>query len=255
VTGASAPAEPVLLVDRRDDRLVVTLNRPAARNAINLEMIDALHEVCDGLERHPQILVLEGKGGVFAAGADIRELRERGRLDALRGINSTLFDRVARLPMPTVAVVDGAAIGGGAELAYACDFRIGTASTRFGNPEPGLGILAAAGATWRLAALLGEARAKEVLLAGRVLKPDEALSWGLLSRLVGEADDLAEVVDGFVSRMSAMDPLALRLTKLVLHMPRDAHPVIDNVAQAVLFETQEKRDRMDGFLNRTGNQS
>jgi enoyl-CoA hydratase len=244
----------VLLIDDREDRVVVTLNRPSARNAINLEMIDSLHQVCAELERSPRFLVLRGSGGVFAAGADIRELRERGRLDALRGINSSLFERVARLPMPTVAVVDGAAIGGGGELAYACDFRIGTALTRFGNPEPGLGILAAAGACWRLTALIGEARAKEVLLTGRILKPDEALSWGLLTRLVDEGDDLDDVVDTFVGRMSAMDELALRLTKLVLHTPRDAHPVMDNVAQAVLFETQEKRDRMDAFLGKTGEQ-
>lgn len=230
----------------------MTLNRPEARNAINLEMVDALHEVCADLERTPRILVLAGSGGIFAAGADIAELRERGRADALRGINSSLFDRVARLPLPTVAVVDGAAIGGGAELAYACDFRIGTARTRFGNPEPGLGILAAAGACLRLVTLIGEPRAKEILLAGRILKPDEAFAVGLLTSVVAEGESVEAAVDAFLARMSGMDPLALRLTKLVMQAPREAHPAIDNVAQAVLFETQEKRDRMDAFLAKAG---
>ena len=155
--------------------MVVHLARPEVRNAIDHQMVTELHEVCDLLERDPRVLLLAGKGGNFAAGADIAQLRERRRDDALRGINSALFDRIHRLPMPVIGLLDGFALGGGAELAYACDFRIGTPRLRIGNPEPGLGILAAAGATWRLKELVGEPVAKEILLAGRVLDADEAL--------------------------------------------------------------------------------
>jgi enoyl-CoA hydratase len=151
--------------------------------------------------------------------------------------------------MPVIALVDGYALGGGAELAYACDFRIGTPGTRIGNPEPGLGILAAAGAAWRLKELVGEPLAKEVLLAGRVLGADEALAVRLLNEVV-DAGDLEPAGHRLADRITAQAPLAVRLTKSVLHAPRDAHPLIDDVAQAVLFETQDKTDRMTAFLDR-----
>lgn len=246
----NAPDGLPLIVEERDDHLKVTLNRPQVRNAINLELVGALHDVCGRLEADPQVLVLAGEPGIFAAGADIAELRERGRLDALRGINSTLFDRIAKLPMPTVAVVDGPAIGGGAELAYACDFRIGTPRARFGNPEVGLGIIAAAGACWRLGELVGEPLAKEILLAGRILNAEEAFAAHLMTRLVAE-DDLVDAVATFVSLLGRAEPLALRLTKTALQTPRDAHPLMDNVVQAILFETEAKRLRMTNFLDRS----
>ena len=137
-----------LEVEELADRVVVHLARPEVRNAIDHQMVSELHAVCDLLENRPRVLLLAGKGGNFAAGADISQLLERRRDDALRGINSALFDRIHRLPMPVVGLLDGYALGGGAELAYACDFRIGTPRVRIGNPEPGLGILAGT-AAWR----------------------------------------------------------------------------------------------------------
>lgn len=239
----------VLLVEEQDDRVVLRLNRPEARNAIDQEMVDALHDACALLERNPRVALLAGEGGTFAAGADIGQLRERRRDDALRGINSGIFDRVRRLPMPVIGLVEGYALGGGAELAYACDFRIGTPSTKIGNPEPGLGILAAAGASWRLAELVGEPLAKEVLLAGRVLDAAEAHGVRLLNEVV-EPEDLLAAGHRWADRIARQAPLAVRLTKTVFHAPREAHPVIDDLAQAVLFETQDKQDRMTAFLER-----
>jgi enoyl-CoA hydratase len=187
--------------------------------------------------------------GVFASGADIRQLLGRRRDEALRGINSTLFVRIARLPMPVIAAVDGYAIGGGAELAYAADFRIASTRALFGNPETGLGILAAAGATWRLRELVGEPLAKEILLAGRTLAAPEALRAGLVTS-VHEPDGLLAAADELADRIGRQDPLAVRLTKRVLAAPREAHPAIDEIAQAVLFESEAKTARMTAFLDR-----
>ena len=238
-----------LLVEESGDRVVLRLNRPEVRNAIDQETVDALHAACARLEERPRVALLVGSGGTFAAGADIGQLRERRRDDALRGINSGVFDRIRRLPMPTIALIDGYALGGGAELAYACDFRIGTPGTKIGNPETGLGILAAAGAAWRLAELVGEPVAKEILLAGRILDADEAHALRLLNEVV-ESDELEAAGQRLAERIAQQGPLAVRLTKTVFHAPREAHPVIDDLAQAVLFETEDKHDRMTAFLDR-----
>jgi enoyl-CoA hydratase/carnithine racemase len=236
----------LLVEEEAADRTVVTLHRPEARNAINAAMVRELHDVCARLEEQPKLLLLTGAGGTFAAGADIGELRERGRDQALQGINSRLFDRIARLPLPTVAAVDGYALGGGAELAYACDIRLASPAATFGNPEPGLGILAAAGACWRLRELVGASVAKQVLLAGRRLDAEDAYRLGLVAEVV-PAGDLLKRAHALLDRMARSGALALRLTKLVADAP-GGHPVADDLAQAVLFESADKRARMDAFL-------
>ena len=246
--------KPALLVEESEDRLVVHLNRPEVRNAIDQQMVDELHKVCAQVELQPKIVLLIGEGGTFAAGADIAQLKERGRDDALRGINSSVFDRVRRLPMPVIGLLDGHALGGGAELAYACDFRIGTPTVKIGNPEPGLGIIAAAGATWRLAELVGEPTAMEILLAGKVLGAEEALALRLLSEVV-EVDGLLAAGHRLADRIARQAPLAVRLTKAAFRAPRAAHPFVDDLAQAVLFETQEKETRMAAFLTKRSERS
>ena len=243
-----------LILREGADRLHVELNRPDVRNAINDDMVDELHAVCASLEREPRILILTGTStperGVFAAGADIRQLLERGRDEALAGINSGLFTRIARLPMPVIAAVDGFAIGGGAELAYAADIRIASTRAVFGNPEAAIGILAAAGATWRLAELVGEPLAKEILFTGRRLDAEEALRRGLVAS-VHEPDELIAAADAVADRIAKQDPLAIRVTKRVLAAPRDAHPLVDELAQAILFESDAKTQLMTRFLNRS----
>ncbi|WP_369045540.1 enoyl-CoA hydratase/isomerase family protein [Sinomonas sp. P10A9] len=246
-----------LVVQERADRVHVRLHRPAVRNAIDATMVDELHAVCAHLEAHPKVLILSGTPasvapggkGVFASGADIAQLRERRRDDALAGINSAVFDRIAKLPMPVIAALEGYALGGGAELAYAADFRIGTQSLRVGNPETGLGIMAAAGATWRLRELVGEPLAKEVLLAGKVLTGEQCLAAGLVTELV-EPEALLDAAQALADRIGAQDPLAVRISKAVFHTPREVHPLIDTLAQGMLFESQAKFDRMQAFLDR-----
>lgn len=238
-----------LRVERLPDRVVATLDRPGARNAIDHDMIDGLHALCAELEAEPRILLLTGAGGVFASGADIGQLRDRGADDARRGINTHAFRRIRDLAMPVIAALDGWALGGGAELAYAADLRIGTPRLRIGHPETGLGILAAAGATWRLPEIVGHARAAEMLLTGRLLDAEEALAWGLVSAL-HDPDDLLAQAHALADRIAANDPLATRHTKTALHAAPAAHPAIDLELQAELFESPEKHRRMTAFLER-----
>jgi len=238
-----------LRVDAAADRVVATLDRPDVRNAIDQAMVDELHVLCAELEAHPRTLILTGADGIFAAGADIAELRERTGDDARRGINATVFDRIRHLPLPVIAAVDGFALGGGAELAYAADIRIGTPRVRIGNPEPGLGIIAAAGAAWRLPEIVGQARASELLLTARVIDADEALAWGLLSS-VHEPDDLLAAAHAIADRIAANSLRATILTKRALLSLRIDHPAIDGELQAELFDSADKRSRMTAFLDR-----
>jgi enoyl-CoA hydratase len=238
-----------LKVQELADRVVVLLNRPEVRNAIDQQMVDELHLVCAALEKNPRVLIIAGTDGVFASGADIAQLRERRRDDALAGINSGIFVRIARLPMPVIAALDGFCLGGGAELAYAADFRIGTPSVRIGNPETGLGILAAAGASWRLKELVGEPVAKEILLAGLVLRAEQALAVHLITE-IHEAPGLMDAAHALADRIGRQDPLAVRITKSVFHAPAEAHPLIDQLAQGILFESEAKFDRMQAFLDK-----
>ncbi len=237
-----------LRLERLADRIVVTLDRPAVRNAIDLAMVQELHEVCRLAEDDPQPVLLTGAGGTFAAGADIAELRERGRDEALAGINRNLFDRIARLPQPTIAAVDGPALGGGAELSYACDIRLASPSAVFGNPEPGLGIIAGAGACWRLAELVGRSAAKQVLLGGATFNAERAFQLGLVAEVV-DADELLPRAHRLIDRIVRSSAAALRLTKLVVDSP-GTHPLADDLAQAVLFDSPDKQQRMTAFLER-----
>lgn len=233
----------------REDRVIATLNRPETQNAIDQSLVDELHALCGELEDAPKILIIAGSGGVFASGADVAQLRERRAAEALQGINSTIFVRIAALKMPVIAALDGYTLGGGAELAYAADFRLGTPTLKIGNPETGLGILAAAGASWRLKELVGEPLAKEILMAGRVLNADEALAVRLITE-IHPAESLLAGAHALADRIASQDALAVQITKEVFHLPRERHPQADNEAQAVLFESPEKFRRMTAFLER-----
>lgn len=242
-----------LRVEDRGAFVLATLDRLEKRNAIDQDLVDALHALCARLEVERRTLVITGSGGTFAAGADIAQLRERRATDALKGINTRCFQRIRALPMPVIAVLDGYALGGGAELAYAADIRIGTPSLKIGNPETGLGIIAAAGATWRLKEIVGDALAAEMLLTGRILGADEALAAGLVSTVV-ESHAALEHAASLAERIAALDPAATQATKRALLAPASAHPEIELAEQAVLFESPEKQRRMTEFLERRGAQ-
>lgn len=238
-----------LEIERHDTHVLARLNRPSVRNAIDLAMVDALHGLCAELEAEPRILIITGSNGVFASGADIEELRNRRAEDALKAINASIFGRIAALPMPVIAAIDGYALGGGAELAYAADVRIGTPTLKIGNPETGLGIIAAAGATWRLKELIGEARAIELLLTGRTVDADEALAIGLVTA-IHPSVELLNAAAALAAVIADKAPGATLATKAVFRAERAEHPRVDSEAQAVLFDSDEKRRRMTAFIER-----
>jgi enoyl-CoA hydratase/carnithine racemase len=238
-------------VNETDDRVEVWIERPTARNAIDQSVLVGLNAVLDSVEQRPRFLIITGgTQGIFAAGADLRELRARQAAEALHGPNARLYERLTRAALPTVAAVDGYALGGGAELALACDFRVATVRAIFGQPEAGLGVLAAGGATWRLPALVGEPIARRMLMLGLRLKGADALSAGLVDDLVDDPADLLPAAHRLIDKMKQMSEFSLRLTKIALAMPAGAHPEFELVAQGLLYEEGSRDALIDAFLAR-----
>ena len=254
---AAARREPAprfrnLKVDFADGVALVTLNRPEVRNAIDLATVDDLHWALDILAHYEptRVLILTGAGRSFAAGADIRELRRRNAGDALRGINSGLFREIEQFPVPTIAAVNGYALGGGCELALACDLRIAAESARFGQPEAGLGIIPAAGAAYRLPRLIGLGRARELIYTGRILDAAEALRIGLVNKVVPD-DRLVDEARAMAATIALRSPFALRIAKLVLAASAygpEAGRVAENLGQGILFESADRNEGMAAFL-------
>ena len=239
-----------IVCQRRGDALLVGFHRPDKRNAIDVATTEALHGVLSDYARERCVLVLHSTTpGMFVAGADIGELVARDADDALLGINVRLFERLEAHRWPTIAAVDGAAPGGGCELAMACDLRIASTRARFAQPELNLGILAGAGANWRLAQLVGTAQARRMLYLGETLDAAGALAAGLVDA-VEEPEGLLDSALAMAAEIATRSWRALELTKLALRLHRPATSTFDMAAQSLLFEGDDKRQRMEKFLNR-----
>lgn len=178
----------VVETSRRDEAVLITLNRPQALNALSFAILEELDAAIDeAAKSDARVLLITGAGDkAFCAGADIKELRNRDLVAQKRGAErgQAIISRVGSLPMPSVAVINGYAFGGGLELAMACNFRLATANARLGLPEIKLGLIPGYGGTQRLPRLVGEARALEMIMTGRALKADEAERIGLINRVI-----------------------------------------------------------------------
>jgi enoyl-CoA hydratase len=247
---------PRVLVERRGDAVLVTLNAPERRNAIDQQMVDGLHGVLDELWHDEAVaaLVITGAGDkAFAAGADIAQLRERTSRDALKAINSGIFNRIEEFPAPVIAAIKGFALGGGCELAIACDLRVLGESAKMGQPEVKLGIIPAAGGTYRLPRLVGLGIARELVYTGRMVDANEALRIGLANAVVPDA----EVVDralAMANEIAQNGRLAVRGAKRAMNaLSRPGHEnavAFESSVQAVLFDSDDKKARMDAFLQK-----
>jgi enoyl-CoA hydratase/carnithine racemase/RimJ/RimL family protein N-acetyltransferase len=242
-------AADLVTTERRGNVFLVGLNRPDKYNALSQALVDAFDLALVQARREPCVLIVHSTTpGVFAAGADIAEMVDRDSDAALRGINAGLFDRLEAHRWPSIAVIDGPAYGGACELVLACDLRLASPNARFAQPELGLGILAGAGANWRLPQTVGLPTARRMLYAGEVLGDQQALAAGLVDA-VHPAEDLLGQAISLADQIASRSWRALELTKIALRQHRPATTAFDIAAQAVLFDGEDKRQRMTSFLD------
>jgi enoyl-CoA hydratase len=238
---------PIEVRDEGDARWI-GLNRPDKRNAIDQAMAEAFSAALDDARKQPCVLIVHSTTpGIFAAGADIAELRDRDADAALLAINAGLFEKLEAHRWPTIAIIDGAALGGGCELALACDFRVASDKAFFAQPELSLGILAGAGGNWRLTQAVGQQVARRMLYTGARLSAAAALGAGLVDEI---SDDQEAAGRALAEKITRQSWRALELTKLALRSHRPATTTFDVAAQALLFGSQDKYDRMTAFLER-----
>ena len=174
-------------IDLAESIATLTIDRPAVKNALNLETVQECHRALDELAQSTDagVLIITGAGeSSFVSGADINDIRARTREDGLAAINSSLFAKIERFPKPVIAAINGYALGGGCELALACDIRVASDTAKFGQPELGLGIIPGAGATQRLPRIVGLGWAKHLILSGDIIDAKQALEIGLVTAIM-----------------------------------------------------------------------
>ena len=204
----------VVLVEREPPVGIVLLNRPEALNALNDEVMGLLVDSLEELDADDGIrcIVLGGSEKAFAAGADIGQMAEASAMDMYEARRIDRWDAIRRIRTPIVAAVSGFCLGGGNELAMACDLIIASETARFGQPETGLGIIPGAGGTQRLTRAIGKAKAMDVILSGRFLTADEAERAGLVARVVAKEAWLEEA-KAVARAIAEKGPIAQRLAK------------------------------------------
>jgi enoyl-CoA hydratase/carnithine racemase len=214
----------------------IALNRPEKYNAIGSRMVDELGEILDEVEAGGEIraVILTGAGErAFCSGVD---LKERSAMTAdekwahNRGLNAFVW-RLAKLQIPTIAAINGLALGGGFEMTLACDFRLAADNAEFALPEVGLGIIPGAGGTQRLPRLIGPSRAKELILTARRIKASEALAMGVVNKVVG-GDALLDEAKSLAEEAAKNSPLALAYAKAAVDVAMET-----SVEQGFRFET------------------
>jgi enoyl-CoA hydratase/carnithine racemase len=241
-------SEPLVDVSRAGAAAVVALRRERKLNALSSALEQALDEALD----HPDVrssacVVITGSQRAFSAGADVTELRDLDPAAIADYYRDTggVYERVARLPQPTIGAIAGHCLGGGLELALATDFRVADTTASFGLPEVGIGILPSSGGTLRLTRLLGTARAKELILLGERFGAERAHALGLVTEVVPEGESLPRAL-ALADKLAALPPLALSVAKQVIDATPGASDeaalALERLAYAALAQTPEHRD-------------
>ena len=246
----------MIRVDTSEGIATLTIDRPEVKNALDLDTVNGIRAALQTLAANADagVLIITGGGeAAFVSGADINDIRARGRDDGLAAINSSLFAEIERFPRPTIAAVNGYALGGGCELALACDIRIAADTAKFGQPELGLGIIPGAGATQRLPRIVGLGRAKHLILTGEVIDAKQALEIGLVSA-VAPPGQLTARAREMAKKILRQGPLAARLAKLALNasarVDLDSGLLIETLAQAICYASDDKLEGTAAFLEK-----
>ncbi len=247
-----------LLLDAGGPIVTLTINRPQVRNALNDRTVEEIDQALAHLEADPglRVLIVTGAGDkAFVAGADINELKER---DPVRGREVTrrrqeVFNRLEELPVPSIAAINGFAMGAGLELAMACTIRIASQTSRLGQPEVKLGITPGAGGTQRLPRLVGMGRAMEMILTGEPVDAIQAAAWGLVNRVVA-SDQLTAEARRLAETLVGRPKLAVQFAKEAVLRHADgsmaeglAH---ESYLHALSCGTSDKREGVSAFLDK-----
>ncbi|MCR6514800.1 MAG: short-chain-enoyl-CoA hydratase [Clostridium sp.] len=247
-----------VLLEKEGNLAIVTINRPKALNALNSETLKELNMVVEDLEKDNNIyaVILTGAGEKsFVAGADISEMKdldEKGG-EEFGALGNKVFRRLETLDKPVIAAISGFALGGGCELAMACDIRIASEKARFAQPEAGLGITPGFGGTQRLARIVGEGKAKELIYTCDMIKADEALRIGLVNKVVALEELMAEARK-MASKIMANAPIAVRLCKDAIgrgmQVDMDRAIMIEAEDFGKCFATEDQVEGMTAFMER-----
>jgi enoyl-CoA hydratase/carnithine racemase len=245
-----------LIESSRDGHVaLLRLNRPEARNALSPELMEMLAASLEQLDPDPEVrcIVIAGSDEVFAAGADIKAMAERSFAEALRHPAASFWRRVAAIKTPLIAAVSGYALGGGCELALACDMIVAAETAVFGQPEIRLGIIPGGGGTQRLARVLGKQRAMEYVLTGRRFDAETARELGLVNKVV-EKDRWLEEAMALATTVAERPPIAARLAKQAVIAAEETALSAGLENERRLYElamaTEDRVEGMKAFLEK-----
>ena len=247
----------LLRIHHDDAVAVVTLHRPEAKNALNMMLMGELLTLFSRLRDNKDVhgIVLTGEGSCFCAGADIADMRDLTPLaaGALAEAGQRLMFAIETVGKPVIAAVNGPALGGGMELAMACDFIVAGDAARFAQPEILLGVIPGFGGTQRLARLVGKAWAKQLIFTGERLTAAEAFAIGLVNRVVADADLLSDSV-ALMKSIASRGGLSLRVAKEVIDAGYDLDLrnacLLERDAFALCFTTEDQKEGMAAFLEK-----
>lgn len=247
-----------VLLDVKDGIGYITINRPVALNALSSEVLTDLNLVLDEVEKHEEIrvVIVSGQGDkAFVAGADIKEMDQMSPMQAFEYMTyaNDTFTRLSDLTQPTIAVLNGYALGGGLELALSTDIRIGFEKTMVGFPEVGLGIIPGFAGTQRMSRLIGTSKTKELIYTARIVKGNEAYDLGILNKLV-PAEELLSSAEELAKSIMKNAPLAVEKAKHVIQvgseLPLKNAIRLETEAEALLFSTEDKVEGMRAFVEK-----
>jgi enoyl-CoA hydratase len=246
-----------LLLERRDRVAIITINRPEKRNALNIKMREEGAALLEELRNDASVgvVIFTGAGDkAFIAGADIAEFAGRTSItqrDVMMG--RSLFNAVDSFPKPVIAMINGYCLGGGCELALACDIRIASETASFGQPEINLGIIPGGGGTQRLTRLVGEGKAMELILSGEIIDAKTAFAIGLVNHVV-PVDELQTKTLEIANRIAEKSPIALQLAKEAVKLASRSN--LDEGLRrevdlfALCFSTEDKDEGVSAFLEK-----